>query len=110
MKKRCTAQGARWKADCDTFAVYLVPCATMNNKGADSMSHIAFKEIRTLPYSRPAVEKGYANQTLAVNLSNSEISIKPVTEEMKEIFVGGKGFDLWLLWNAVKGHDPMGRS
>jgi aldehyde:ferredoxin oxidoreductase len=75
----------------------------MNNKGADSMSHIAFKEIRTLPYSRPAVEKGYANQTLAVDLSNSEIAIKPVKEEVKEIFVGGKGFDLWLLWNAVRG-------
>ncbi len=23
---------------------------------------------------------------------------------MKETFVGGKGFDLWLLWNAVNGN------
>ena len=38
-----------------------------------------------------------------VNLSDANISIKPVDEKMKEIFVGGKGFDLWLLWNAVKG-------
>jgi aldehyde:ferredoxin oxidoreductase len=67
------------------------------------MSDITFKERKAFTYKRPEVEKGYANQTLAVNLSNSEISIKPVTAQMKEIFVGGKGFDLWLLWNAVKG-------
>jgi aldehyde:ferredoxin oxidoreductase len=67
------------------------------------MSDIAFKEIKTLNYRRPAVEKGYANQTLYVDLSRSEIAVKPVTEAMKQVFVGGKGFDLWLLWNAVKG-------
>jgi aldehyde:ferredoxin oxidoreductase len=66
------------------------------------MPEIRFKEIKTLNYNRPAVEKGYANQTLAVNLSKAEVSIKPVTEQMKELFVGGRGFDLWLLWNAVK--------
>ncbi len=26
---------------------------------------------------------------------------KPVTSEMKKIFTGGRGFCLWLLWNAV---------
>ena len=67
------------------------------------MTELNFKEIKTLKYKRPAVEKGYANQTLSVNLSRSEIAVKPVTETMKQVFVGGKGFDLWLLWNAVKG-------
>ena len=67
------------------------------------MSDLKFKVIKTLKYKRPAVEKGYANQTLYVNLSRSEIAVKPVTETMKRVFVGGKGFDLWLLWNAVKG-------
>jgi aldehyde:ferredoxin oxidoreductase len=27
--------------------------------------------------------------------------IKPVTEQMKELFTGGKGFDLWLMWNSI---------
>ncbi|MCX5813930.1 MAG: aldehyde:ferredoxin oxidoreductase [Proteobacteria bacterium] len=67
------------------------------------MTELKVKEIKTLRYKRPVVEKGYANQTLYVNLSDAEISTKPVSEKMKEIFVGGKGFDLWLLWNAVKG-------
>ena len=67
------------------------------------MTAFTLEEIKTLNYERPTIEKGYANQTLYVNLSNPEISIKPVTDEMKGVFTGGKGFDLWLLWNAVKG-------
>ena len=67
------------------------------------MAELKVREIKTLDYMRPSIEKGYANQTLAVNLSESSISMKPVDEKMKQTFVGGKGFDLWLLWNAVKG-------
>jgi aldehyde:ferredoxin oxidoreductase len=67
------------------------------------MAHVTFREITTLQYERPAIKRGYANQTLQVDLSSGVISINPVTETMKETFVGGKGFDLWLLWNSVKG-------
>lgn len=67
------------------------------------MTELRFKEIKTLTYQRSTIERGYANQTLHVNLSKPEISIKPVTEQMKEVFIGGKGFDLWLMWNSVKG-------
>ena len=67
------------------------------------MTELRFKEIKTLKYERATLEGGYANQTLYVNLSKPEISIKPVTQKMRETFIGGKGFDLWLLWNAVKG-------
>jgi aldehyde:ferredoxin oxidoreductase len=66
------------------------------------MNGFNLKEIKTLPYESPGIDKGYANQTLYVNLSDLRISIKPVTDPMKEIFTGGKGFDLWLLWNALK--------
>ena len=69
------------------------------------MAEVKVKEIQTLNYERPAIQKGYANQTLYVDLAASQISIKPVNEKMKEIFVGGKGFDLWFLWNAVKRGD-----
>ena len=67
------------------------------------MTELKIKEVKTLHYERPVIEKGYANQTLSVNLSDSKILTKPVSEKMKETFIGGKGFDLWLLWNAVKG-------
>ncbi|MBW1994327.1 MAG: aldehyde:ferredoxin oxidoreductase, partial [Deltaproteobacteria bacterium] len=66
------------------------------------MTELSVEEIKTLSYKRPIIERGYANQTLFVDLANSEINIKPVTEKMKEVFIGGKGFDLWLLWHAVK--------
>jgi len=57
--------------------------------------------LKELSYDVPKIEKGYANQTLYVNLSNNEIKIKPVDDRMKETFTGGKGFDLWLLWNGL---------
>jgi aldehyde:ferredoxin oxidoreductase len=53
-------------------------------------------------YEAPPVERGYAGQTLYVNVTDNTISAKPVSEEMKEKFTGGRGFGVWLLWQAVK--------
>ena len=52
-------------------------------------------------YELSKLDKGYNNRTLYVNISDNKIASKPVTPKMKEIFVGGKGFDLWLLWNGL---------
>jgi aldehyde:ferredoxin oxidoreductase len=61
-------------------------------------------------YEAPPVERGYAGQTLYVNLSENTVRAKPVTDVMKEKFVGGRGFGLWLLWHGVnddtKWNDP----
>ena len=68
--------------------------------------------LKDFTYDVPKIERGYANQTLYVNLSDNEIKIKPVDDKMKETFTGGKGFDLWLMWNGlpkdriVKWDDP----
>ncbi len=53
-------------------------------------------------YKVPTIERGYTNQTLYVNLNSGACTARPVTEEMKEKFTGGRGFDLWLLWHGVK--------
>lgn len=53
-------------------------------------------------YVTPAIKHGYAGQTLYVNVGSGEIKARPVTQEMKDKFIGGRGFDLWLLWNGVK--------
>ncbi len=45
--------------------------------------------------------RGYADRTLYVNLSENRIEERPVTQYMKDSFVGGKGFDLYLLWQAI---------
>ena len=65
------------------------------------MTELSFNEIKSYSYERPDIAQGYANQTLKIDLNDSDISIKPVTEDMKKTFIGGKGFDLWLLWQAV---------
>ncbi|MFO7784404.1 MAG: aldehyde ferredoxin oxidoreductase family protein [Thermodesulfobacteriota bacterium] len=65
------------------------------------MTDLQGKEIVCFNYEPQEMEKGYAGRTLHVNLSEKTVSTKPVTDEMKQVFVGGKGFDLWLLWQAV---------
>ena len=47
------------------------------------------------------LERGYNNRTLYVNLSEMKIKSRPVSEKMKETFTGGRGFNVWLLWNAL---------
>jgi aldehyde:ferredoxin oxidoreductase len=65
------------------------------------MSGYELKIEKTFTYQRPSIERGYANQTLHLNLSSMDIAARPVSQQMKDLFIGGKGFDLWLLWNAV---------
>ena len=60
------------------------------------------QERKSLSYKRPAVDKGYTHQTLAVDLGADHIQLKPVSESVRSTFIGGKGFDLWLLWHAVQ--------
>ena len=60
--------------------------------------HIVLKEFK---YETGKIEKGYNNRSLYINLSKNEIMEKPISEEMKEKFVGGKGFGLKYLWDSV---------
>ena len=68
------------------------------------------KLLNEYKYELGKVDKGYANRTLYVNISDNTIKEKTVTSFMKDKFVGGKGFGLWYLWNAVtpttKWNDP----
>jgi len=57
--------------------------------------------VAEFKYDLRKVDKGYNNRTLHIDLTNKRITSKPVTEEMKEKFIGGRGFNLWLLWNAL---------
>ncbi|MFC2114150.1 aldehyde ferredoxin oxidoreductase family protein [Bacteroidota bacterium] len=60
------------------------------------------KLVKEYSYSWAPIEKGYNNRTLYINLSDHEISEKPVSTQMKEKFIGGKGFGLKLLWEGTK--------
>jgi aldehyde:ferredoxin oxidoreductase len=59
------------------------------------------KLIAEFQYDLRPIVHGYANRTLYINLSNNQMFEKPVDEKMKSTFTGGKGFCLWLLWNAI---------
>ena len=63
----------------------------------------AHKLLAEYDYELRPVDKGYANRTLYINLDYNEIQEKPVTQQMKDVFTGGRGFALWLLWNAIDG-------
>jgi aldehyde:ferredoxin oxidoreductase len=79
-------------------------------KEKDNILNTEVKNLAKFEYTPAQLDKGYANKTLYINISNNEIKEKDVTEEMKDKFIGGRGFGLWYLWNAVnsqtKWNDP----
>ena len=52
-------------------------------------------------YEEEPISRGYANRTLHINLEEQRIHEQPVTQQMKDLFTGGRGFALRLLWNAI---------
>lgn len=68
------------------------------------------KLLKEFTYKTGVIDKGYANRTLYINVGTTEVKEKPVTQLMKDKFIGGKGFGLYHLWDAVtpqtKWNDP----
>ena len=61
----------------------------------------AHRTLVEVPFKPGLPQRGYNNRSLYVNVGTLEIKEKPVTQQMKDIFIGGRGFGLWHLWNAV---------
>ena len=59
------------------------------------------KVLGTFEYSPKPSTKGYTGEILRIDISEPSFRIVPVTEKMKDVFTGGKGFDLWMLWQEV---------
>jgi len=68
---------------------------------ADKMKK-AHKVILEVPFNPGTPDRGYNNRTLHIDLTTLTVKEKPVTQQMKDIFIGGRGFGLWYLWNAIK--------
>jgi aldehyde:ferredoxin oxidoreductase len=62
-------------------------------------SHKLLKEWN---YEITPIDKGYTDKTLYINVSDNSIKSKDVPAEMKEKFIGGKGYGLRYLWDATK--------
>lgn len=58
--------------------------------------------IAEYSYERRQIKKGYTSGSLYVDLSGSVIYAKDISDEMKEKYVGGRGFGIKYLWDAIK--------
>ncbi|WP_419662538.1 Aor3: predicted tungsten-containing aldehyde:ferredoxin oxidoreductase [Desulfosarcina variabilis str. Montpellier] len=67
------------------------------------MSQLTVKHLKTHTYQRSDVDKGYTDHYLDIDLSSLTVTIHPIEEKIRRTLTGGKGFDLWLLWQAVDG-------
>ncbi|MDD5263346.1 MAG: aldehyde ferredoxin oxidoreductase C-terminal domain-containing protein [Candidatus Bipolaricaulis sp.] len=60
-----------------------------------------YRVIAEKSYERSSAHRGYTGKTLYVNVGTGTIEERLVTQQMKDVFIGGRGFGLWRLWNAV---------
>lgn len=51
--------------------------------------------------------KGYTGRMLRINLSDGRVSKEEISEEMRKKFLGGRGFAVKILWDEVRGVDPL---
>ncbi len=65
------------------------------------VDHSRYRVIAEKAYEPAGLKHGYSGQTLYVNVTTGNIDSRIVTPMMKETFIGGRGFGLWRLWNAV---------
>jgi aldehyde:ferredoxin oxidoreductase len=70
----------------------------------------AHKMLKEWSYEFTPLEKGYTDKNLYVNVGDNEVKEKTVPAEMKEKFIGGRGYGLKMLWDATtpttKWNDP----
>ena len=68
------------------------------------------KKLNQWQYSKKELYRGYTDKILYINVGGNEIKEKDVPAQMKEKFIGGKGYGLRLLWDAItpstKWNDP----
>lgn len=57
--------------------------------------------VAAFDYQPTPIEQGYTRETLRVDVGTGAFDVRPVSQEMIDLFVGGKGFDLRLLWDEV---------
>lgn len=60
------------------------------------------KLLATFPYVWKPMDKGYSDQSLYINVTDYKMEVREVSAQTKEKFIGGKGYGLRMLWDAVK--------
>lgn len=61
----------------------------------------AHKVVSTFEYAPCKLDRGYAGRYLHIDVGSGKVKEEPVTQQMKDLFIGGKGFDMWIMWQQV---------
>lgn len=61
----------------------------------------AHKVLSELEFDEQDLDRGYANRTLRIDLDSGKMEIRPVTQQMKDLWTGGKGLDLWMMLQEI---------
>jgi NADH:ubiquinone oxidoreductase subunit E len=61
----------------------------------------AHRVLAEFSFDSVELSRGYANRTLRIDVGQGECAIQPVTQQMKDLWTGGKGFDLWLMFQEI---------
>ncbi len=61
----------------------------------------AHKTLAAFDFQIAPLERGYADRYLRIDLDGNRVEILPVTQQMKDLWVGGKGFDLWITLKEI---------
>jgi len=61
----------------------------------------AHQTVAEFAFEPIPIDKGYANRTLHIDLETQQIETRPVSQQMKDLWIGGKGFDLWLMFQEI---------
>ncbi|NHJ86793.1 MAG: aldehyde:ferredoxin oxidoreductase [Asgard group archaeon] len=59
------------------------------------------KTLSEISYKRKEVKQGYTDKALHIDLSNFSIKELDIPKKVREVFIGGKGYDLWLMWEVM---------
>ncbi len=61
----------------------------------------AHRLLSELDFDSVELDRGYANRIMRIDLDTGKMEIKPVTQQMKDLWTGGKGFDLWMMFKEI---------
>lgn len=54
-----------------------------------------------MKYTKTSLKHGYANQILSIDLGGSAIAVDPLSPEVRDFFIGGRGLGLYLLHRRI---------
>lgn len=61
----------------------------------------AHQVVCRFPFEIKEINKGYSDRILRIDLEKNEVTTQAVTQQMKDLWIGGKGFDLWLMFQEI---------